>query len=456
MNGRKVGMAIDSIDEHVKTFLMVSLMVTLSATAGAGAEDGRGVRGERFIDRTTAPWMSQQVQEPCILENPKDPSRLVMFYSGVPASDRSTCYVGKAWALKSDPFTWHQDPNNPVFVPADSGWDSKSIRLDCVLYVPEEDAYYIYYSGTDVVDAQNRIGLAICRAGDDGYSGITAAAIRRHGSSPVLAPEPAEPFFETMASQAAVWRERDATGERRWYMYYSYRGRNGVLPGIRLATSTDGKIWHRHYNHQDPRGMGHLFASTPDAYYEWHQIFKVADTYVLAIECGPNRGERWRALLAVSRQPDAGWEQLDVDTALQTAWPGIYSDDTIFHVATPAFYQFNGRWYLYAQACPLPANRNYIDGKWDLWCFECDRRIETRSGLADLYIPGASSPAPAEGRKALSNPLIEQDVLWEAFEAAFPPVRSAASLVRHGTGRKRERKSFRSFRGLLFRRRCRG
>ncbi|MHB8973748.1 MAG: hypothetical protein ACYC3X_15440 [Pirellulaceae bacterium] len=185
------------MNEQVTTFLMVSLVVTLSAIAAANAEDGRGVRGERFIDRTVAPWMSQQVQEPCIVENPKDPERLVMFYSGVPASDRSRCYVGKAWALKSDPFTWHQDPANPVFVPADSGWDSQSIRLDCVLHVPEEDAYYIYYSGTDVVDAHNRIGLAICPAGDDGNSGITTAAIRRSGSSPVLAPEPIAPVSTT-------------------------------------------------------------------------------------------------------------------------------------------------------------------------------------------------------------------------------------------------------------------
>lgn len=379
-------------------FPVLNLVVVLSLTTIAKAQNDTGVRGERIVDRAVATWQSQQVQEPCILENPKDPSRLIMFYSGVPASDRSTCYVGKAWALKSDPFTWHQDSANPVFVSADSGWDSQSIRLDCVLYVAEENAYYIYYSGTDIVDAHNRIGLAICPAGEDGYSEITPATIQRHGSAPVLAPEPAEPFHETMASQAAVLRERDSTEQWRWYMYYSYRGQNGVLPGIRLATSTDGKTWRRHYNLKDPRGMGHLFDSVPDAYYEWHQIFKVADTYVLSIECGPNRGERWRPVLAVSRRPEEGWEQLEADTVLQTQWPGIYSDETIFHVATPAFYQFNGRWYLYTQACPLPANRNYIDGNWDMWCFECDRRIETRSGLADLYIPGASSRALAEGR----------------------------------------------------------
>jgi hypothetical protein len=100
----------------------------------------RPILGEVIIKRSDSAWESQQVQEPCILPNPKDPARLVMFYSGVPASNRDVCFVGKAWALQSDPFTWHQDPHNPVFSPGKQGWDSGSIRLDAVFYVAEEDA----------------------------------------------------------------------------------------------------------------------------------------------------------------------------------------------------------------------------------------------------------------------------------------------------------------------------
>ena len=58
------------------------------------------IRREAIINRTTAAWESQQVQEPCILPNPKDAARLVMFYSGVPATNRNLCFIGKAWALK--------------------------------------------------------------------------------------------------------------------------------------------------------------------------------------------------------------------------------------------------------------------------------------------------------------------------------------------------------------------
>ena len=337
-----------------------------SVCAASAAVSPTSIRGEVIINRTNSAWESQQVQEPCILPNPKEPTRLVMFYSGTPTTNRSLCFIGKAWALKSDPFTWHQDEHNPVFSPGKQGWDSGSIRLDAVLYPSEEDAYYIYYSGS-TGSIQDRIGLAICPAGADGYSSIAPAAIQRVGAQPVLAPEPAAPYFEQMASQAAVLREWDARVRRwDWFMYYSYRGKDGILPGLRLATSRDGKAWTRHYNEKDPLGMGQIFPSTPGAYYEWHQASKINGTYVLAIEVGTSAGKRWRPVIAVSQHPATGWTQIDVDALLQTKWEGLYRNDTIYHVATPALHEIEGKWYLYAQACPLPGNNNYIDGHWDL------------------------------------------------------------------------------------------
>lgn len=354
----------------------------------AAAATAPAIRGEIIVNRADSGWESQQVQEPCILTNPKDPSRLIMFYSGVPATNRNLCFIGKAWALKTDPFRWHQDARNPMFCPGKTGWDSGSIRLDAVLYLPEEDAYYVYYSGT-TASVQDRIGLAICPAGKDGYSEVTAERFQRFGIKPILAPEPSAPYHEEMASQAAVLREWDDQTRRwSWFMYYSYRGKDGILPGIRLATSTDGKHWTRHYNESDPRGMGQIFHSTPGAYYEWHQAFKIGSTYLLSIEVGIAAGKRWRPVIAVSDHPTNHWKQIEVDTVLQTQWTGLYRDDALYHVATPAFYQFNGRWYLYAQACPLPGNGNYIDGHWDLWGIACDRKIPTLPGLAEIFIPG--------------------------------------------------------------------
>lgn len=349
------------------------------------------VRGKIILARSDNEWMSQQIEEPCIVPNPKIPGRLVMFYGAVPASNRNFAAIGKAWAETKNPFRWHQDEANPVFVPSEAGWDSGTIRLDTVLYLPEEDAYYIYYSGTKGT-CQDHIGLAICPAGDDGYSTITPENISRYGDAPVLAPKPDAPYYEEMASQSAVMREWNAkTGCWDWYMYYSYRGKDGVLPGIRMATSRDGKTWTRRFNTDDPRGMGQIFESTPNAYYEWHQVFKIDNTYVLSIEVGVEHGARWRTGLAVSTNALQGWTQLDLDTVLQTQWQGLYDDRSLYHVATPAFYRIEGQWYLFVQACGRPTNDNYIDGGWEMWAVACDRRIPTRPGCAELFIPG--SPA---------------------------------------------------------------
>lgn len=366
----------------MKKFLRMAVCSLFAGLPAAASSDA--VRGEIVLARADHAWMSQQIEEPCILPNPKVPGRLIMFYSAVSSSDRVVAAIGKAWADTHDPFRWYQDDANPIFKPAGTGWDSRTLRLDAVLYVAEEDAYYIYYSGT-TGNVQDRIGLAICPAGADGYSGVTAASIVRYGTVPVLAPEAAAPFHEEMASQAAVLREwNEAAQQWDWYMYYSYRGKDGVLPGIRLATSQNGKTWQRQFNEADPRGMGQIFESTPKAYYEWHQILKVGATYVLCIEVGVDHGARWRPVLAVSTDPAWGWTQLDLDTVLQTQWKGLYDDRTLYHVATPALYQIEGKWYLFAQACGRPANDNYIDGAWEMWAVACDRIIPTRAGCADL------------------------------------------------------------------------
>lgn len=393
---RSSGPVLEWLERVWAATAIATPLLLLMAGAGEPGSQTNAVRGEIVLARSSHEWMSQQVEEPCLLPNPKVPGRLIMFYSAVSTTNRVVAAIGKAWAEAASPFRWHQDEANPIFAPAGRGWDATTIRLDAVLYLPEEDAYYLYYSGS-VGTVQDRIGLAICPAGADGYSGVTPANITRYGNTPVLAPEPAAPFHEEMVSQAAVLREWNRTTERwDWYMYYSYRGKDGTLPGIRLATSPDGKHWIRRFNTDDPRGMGQIFHSTPGAYYEWHQISKVDDTYVLCIEVGVDRGARWRPGFAVSRNPVHGWTQLDLDTALQTQWHGLYDDKTLYHVATPALYLIDGRWYLFAQACGRPGNDNYIDGAWEMWAVACDRVIPTRPGCAELHIPGVPRAKPPE------------------------------------------------------------
>ena len=58
-------------------------------------------------------WKDGQVQEPCILVNPKDAGKLIMFYAGMKLGGREGA-IAKAWADVADPFTWHEDAKPPL------------------------------------------------------------------------------------------------------------------------------------------------------------------------------------------------------------------------------------------------------------------------------------------------------------------------------------------------------
>src|SRR5690349_4605180 len=59
-----------------------------STTSGA-VESTHSVRGAIVLSRASRDWMSQQIEEPCILPNPKVPERLIIFYGLSPRPTES-------------------------------------------------------------------------------------------------------------------------------------------------------------------------------------------------------------------------------------------------------------------------------------------------------------------------------------------------------------------------------
>lgn len=310
-------------------------------------------------------WKDGQVNEPCILVNPKDSSKLIMFYSGMKLGG-SAGAIGKAWANVSEPFIWHEDTANPILT-SDPGiaFEASAIRLDAVIYNKQQDEYWLYYTGSNFKTQADAIGLATCPTGKDGYSQVAAANIKRYEGNPILSPKGQGRDDETYVSQGAVFREKG-----KWYSLYSYRTSKATLPGIRLAISADGKRWTK------APGADLLTAAPESQYIEWHQIYKIGSRYVMFYE-GYNGGVRWRADVATSSSLTTGWKKASSELIDQTQWPG-YSDETLFHVATPAIYQINRKWYLYFQAAH---SGYYIKQHWALWGIECDDLLKTISAL---------------------------------------------------------------------------
>jgi hypothetical protein len=332
-------------------------MLMMLALTAVQAVPEKAPRREVILNYGGGGWKDNQIHEPCVLVNPKDPSRLVMFYGGaVTEAKGSHGSLGKAWARVSDPFKWHEDPANPILTGDPKiAFEAHTIRVDTVVYREELDEYWIYYTGRGNSGA-DAIGLATCPAGKDGYSDILPANIRRFAGNPILAPQGQGRDDETHVSQGAVIREGEL-----WYSLYSYRTSKSTLPGLRLATSGDGKAWTK------APGPDLLTAAPESLYIEWHQVSKIDGRYVLLYEAY-NGGQRWVADVATSAELTRGWKKAPVSLIDQTRWPA-YADDTMYHVATPALYRVGGKWHLYFQAAPKGP---YLVQRWTMGCLEAD------------------------------------------------------------------------------------
>jgi predicted GH43/DUF377 family glycosyl hydrolase len=228
-----------------------------------------------------------------------------------------------------------------------------------VVYDKTLDEYWIYYTG----GVGNGVGLATCPAGKDGYSEVTTKNIKRYEGNPVLSPKGQGRDDGNCLSQGAVIRENN-----KWYMFYSYRNDTQTLPGIRLATSPDGKNWTKE------SGPDLLTAAPEQLFIEWHQVYKIGDRYVMLFE-GYNGGTRWGAEVATSSSLTKGWKKAPQFLFDQTKWKN-YSEETMFHVATPAIYNLDNKWYMYFQAAH---SGEYGGQHWALWGIECDEVLKKQS-----------------------------------------------------------------------------
>ncbi|MBI4026690.1 MAG: hypothetical protein HY360_17030 [Verrucomicrobia bacterium] len=292
-------------------------------------------------------WKEWQVQEPIVFNDPNDASKLIMFYAGAcspvgMAVSYIATYIGRATADRANPFVWTDHPSHPILSPGANEYNDVSMRLDSMLYA--DGVYWLYTTGisSDCTDRDGRLGLNsihLARSTDGVH--FTWYKV------PILLPS----GDETDVSQAAVLKD-----ENNWYMYYSYRTRSGqVLPGIRLATSTDGLHWTK-------TGQA-VVSCTPGGYdsryYEWHQILRLGRDYVLLSECFD--GTHWSVGAAHSASPATGWIKKDTPLFERSGVPGAFDEH---HIATPAIYDIGSRIMLFYQG----GNNldDYTMSRWDL------------------------------------------------------------------------------------------
>jgi hypothetical protein len=308
-------------------------------------------------------WKDSQVMEPCIVADPEDLRRLVMFFAAMAAPVASgVMSIGVATASRDNPYDWREDASNPLMRPGVKGqWDDQWIRLDSV--VPLGDGRFrIYYTGRADATGRDQIGTALCSRRNKRW------VFDRAPENPIVTASNDEQFV----SQAAVINDGG-----RWFMHYSYRTATRILPGIRLAVSGDGVHFTKPGTQILSTGPEGAFDSR---YIEWHQLSRVGKEYVELYEA--YNGRNWSIGMASSKDPAGTFTKSPMNPVFERS--GVAGSFDEVHVATPAMYCLDGRWLLFYCGANLPSTHpsSYSYSHWDM-------------GIADLQPSSTRRPAMA-------------------------------------------------------------
>lgn len=208
---------------------------------------------------TEGQWDAGQCNQPTIFDDPLDPTRLVIFYSASAVPGVVGIYIGRAWALKSDPTTWHKYEGNPIL-------SDKSRYIDTILQpVPgHPEIFWLYTSNL----TDNVIELYVST--DGGYTFTPDPA------NPLITPTGQGRIDGAEVTSLSVVYDGDL-----YHGYYNWRDSGTVLPGLRYASSSDGKTWTKGGGAGDLTGVTRLDNSPWSAYFESQQALYVDGKYLL-------------------------------------------------------------------------------------------------------------------------------------------------------------------------------
>lgn len=295
-------------------------------------------------------WQSGQTFEQVVLVDPHNAARLLMYYCGQ-RNGGIGGGIGRCTASAAAPTVWTPYAGNPLMTAigdesAGKAWYSDQIRLDSVIYDPVADQIRLYTTGRNLLTGHDSVGLWTS-PGTDGV------AFTQNAGNPIWTPAQATGIggvTVTDVSQLCVYRF-DAT---HWYGYYCHRGSDGVLPNIRLCTSSDGIAW------TDTATVAWTKLGTYDSVYvEGKNQILALDQYVLITSSFD--GTHWVCAAGTSPALTGAFTPLATPIFKASGVPGTY-DETL--VSCPSIYNLNGKWYLFYCGTNQPLGSNYNVAYW--------------------------------------------------------------------------------------------
>ena len=290
--------------------------------------------------------------------NPLDPTQMIALFSSVVSF--GVAYIYYATSPVSDGYTWTIG-NGQAPIISDASRRADSVVVD--------GTNIRLYSTNNPNGSPQQIDMF-----EQTFTGLAGLSSGWTLHSNVLSPTGSE----TDVSQGAVLKDGST-----YYMYYSYRTASATLPGIRVASSSDGITWTRANGGADILSRGGV-GTYDHTFFEFHQIQKIGSNYIITCEVygGPEGvadGSTWHNALYYSTNPTSGWARTASNPVLGGS--GIAGSADRYHVATPWWAFINGTWRIFYQASSTdPFTTYYIGATWTV----CEATLSVGNSPADL------------------------------------------------------------------------
>lgn len=301
-----------------------------------------------FITYEAATWKARQVHFPYIIEDPFDNTKLIMFFGGGSISEGSLYRIGRATALKSNPYEWTEYVGNPVFEPADFVGIGTIVGVDNAWWNPVEERFELACCTYNSGQTSSWLGKYYSNDGFNfTYEGV------------LIGPTGDEVYL----GNSGILRDDDDT----WYCAYTYRTASAVLPGIRIASSTDnGATWTKHGTFLTLGASG----AYDDKYMEGLQFLKIGSDYVMNYGCAKNNGGSpnitFSGALAYSTTPLGTYTKSSINPFFEKSISGWDSTQ----VSTIVVFDVVEPWLMFWQGTNTPGE--YGNALWSM-------------GMADFY-----------------------------------------------------------------------
>lgn len=278
-----------------------------------------------IIEHVASTWKGRQVHFPYVIVNPWDSTELLQYYGGGDyLTEDYKC--GVATADVSDPYDWTEYASNPVISPPATA--DFVIGVHYVVYNSTEDTLWLYAAVIDSSPVSEWQGLWKSDS-EDPYTFTYYGAV-------------ISPSGDEIRVGDAGYLLDDGT----LYCYYGYRTATATLPGLRLATSTNGTTFTKQSGNILSLGPS---GSYDDKYIESGQAFKIGTSYVVgysSYDGTTNCDGDWTCSYAVSDSPSGPFYK-DENNPIFAAGDSGEWDDT--YVSTNFNFQYGGNYYFFYQ-----------------------------------------------------------------------------------------------------------